>query len=47
MRKNWERPECDCCYHYSDECRQGACIWEPKIIKKAEKAYYFYHVRNR
>ena len=28
-KKDWERPECDCCRHYSYECIAGACFWYP------------------
>lgn len=45
-QKDWVRPECNCCHHYSDECRRGVCFWKPnnKHIpgkSKAESAYLF------
>lgn len=27
-QNTWTRPECDCCHHYCDECRRGACVWK-------------------
>ena len=36
-KKKWTRPECDCCHHFNDECKQGACFWifhKRKVIRK-------------
>lgn len=36
-KKKWTRPECGCCHHFNEECKQGACFWifhKRKVIRK-------------
>ena len=38
-RKDWERSECNHCQHYSDECRQGSCFWNPNNKRVPSKEH--------
>lgn len=33
-KTKWQRPACDGCKHYNQECRQGACSLFPYVIRK-------------